>query len=93
LATVPIYRGDAVLRRAGALNAHPLNRAPAARVNAADAQRLGLADGERVRVGDIATLPLVIDAAVPEGAVWIEAAHADTATLPPYGAALTLGKA
>ncbi len=34
LATWPIYRGDAVLRRATALNAHPLNRAPAVRLNA-----------------------------------------------------------
>ncbi|KAG9562300.1 hypothetical protein KCV01_g20956, partial [Aureobasidium melanogenum] len=31
LATTPIYRGDAVLRRAGALNSHPLNRAAAIR--------------------------------------------------------------
>jgi NADH-quinone oxidoreductase subunit G len=37
-------------------------------------------------------LPLVIDPAVPAGAVWIEAAHSATATLPPYGAAITLGK-
>jgi len=38
-------------------------------------------------------LPLVIDAAVPDGSVWIEAAQDITATLPPYGAAITLGKA
>ena len=92
LATWPIYRGDAVLRRATALNAHPLNRAPAVRVNAAEAARLGLADGAPVRVAD-ATLPLVVDHAVPEGAVWIEAAQDTTATLPPYGAAITVSKA
>jgi len=92
LATWPIYRGDAVLRRATALNAHPLNRAPAARVNAQDAQRLGLANGDDVRIDDVA-LPLVVDAAVPDGAVWIEAAQDLTATLPPYGAAITLSKA
>jgi NADH-quinone oxidoreductase subunit G len=39
------------------------------------------------------TLPVVIDAAVPDGAVWIEAAHDLTATLPPYGASITLSKA
>ncbi len=92
LATWPIYRGDAVLRRATALNAHPLNRAPAVRVNAAEAQRQGLADGAQVRVGEVA-LPLVIDVAVPDGTVWIEAAQDLTATLPPYGAAITLSKA
>lgn len=92
LATWPIYRGDAVLRRATALNAHPLNRAPAVRVNAAEAQRQGLADVAQVRVGEVA-LPLVIDAAVPDGAAWIEAAQDLTATLPPYGAAITLSKA
>jgi NADH-quinone oxidoreductase subunit G len=92
LATWPIYRGDAVLRRATALNAHPLNRAPAVRVNAAEAQRQGVAGGAQARVGEVA-LPLVIDAAVPDGAAWIEAAQDLTATLPPYGAAITLSKA
>ncbi|GAB2548498.1 NADH-quinone oxidoreductase subunit NuoG [Rhodanobacter koreensis] len=92
LATWPIYRGDAVLRRATALNAHPLNRAPAVRLNAAEAQRLGLAAGAQVRIGDV-LLPLVVDVAVPDGAAWIEAAQDLTATLPPYGAAITLSKA
>ena len=92
LATWPIYRGDAVLRRATALNAHPLNRAPAARLNADEATRLGLAEGAQVRIADT-TLPLVVDHAVPDGAVWVEAAQDITATLPPYGAAITLSKA
>ncbi|GAB3791350.1 NADH-quinone oxidoreductase subunit NuoG [Dyella agri] len=92
LATWPIYRGDAVLRRASALNAHPLNRAPAARINADEAARLGLANGAPVRVGD-ASLPVAIDRSVPDGAVWIEAAQDITATLPPYGAVITLSKA
>ena len=92
LATWPIYRTDAVLRRATALSKHPLNRAPAVRVNAAEAQRLGLGEGASVRVADV-VLPLAIDGSVPDGAAWIEAAHDDTVTLPPYGAALTLSKA
>ena len=92
IATWPIYRGDAVLRRATALNAHPLNRPAAVRLNAQEAARLGFADGEQVRVGD-SVLPLRIDVAVPEGAAWIEAAQDLTAALPPYGAAITLSKA
>ncbi len=92
IATWPIYRGDAVLRRATALNAHPLNRAPAVRINADEAARLGLADGAPVRVGE-AALPVAIDRTVPDGAVWIEAAQDTTATLPPHGAAITLSRA
>ncbi|WP_109126832.1 NADH-quinone oxidoreductase subunit NuoG [Dyella sp. C11] len=92
LATWPIYRTDAVLRRATALSKHPLNRAPAVRVNADEAKRLGLEQGSAVRVAD-AVLPLVIDVTVPDGAAWIEAAHEDTVSLPPYGAVLTLSKA
>jgi NADH-quinone oxidoreductase subunit G len=92
LATWPIYRSDAVLRRATALQAHPLNRAAAVRLNAEEAQRQGLVDGGQVKVANV-VLPLVIDATVPDGAVWIEAAHDQTATLPPYGAAITLSKA
>ncbi|MDQ0008592.1 NADH-quinone oxidoreductase subunit G [Luteibacter jiangsuensis] len=92
LATTPIYRVDAVLRRAGALNAHPLNRPAAIRINADEAGKLGLVDGGNARIGD-AVLPVAIDAAVPAGAAWIEAAHSETAMLPPYGAAITLSKA
>ncbi|UPG84459.1 NADH-quinone oxidoreductase subunit NuoG [Luteibacter aegosomatis] len=92
LATTPIYRVDAVLRRAGALNSHPLNRPAAIRINADDAGKLGLAEGGNARVGD-AVLPVAIDASVPAGAAWIEAALPETAMLPPYGAAITLSKA
>ncbi|MEO6925200.1 MAG: NADH-quinone oxidoreductase subunit NuoG [Rhodanobacter sp.] len=92
IATWPIYRGDAVLRRATALNAHPLNRPPAVRLNADEAVRMGLAGGDEVRLDDV-LLPVLIDGAVPDHAVWIEAAQDLTATLPPYGAAITLTKA
>jgi len=92
LATLPIYRSDAVLRRATALQAHPLNRAPAVRLNADEAQRLGLTEGAQVRLAE-STLPLVIDKAVPDGTAWIEAGQDITAALPPYGAAITLSKA
>ena len=92
IATWPIYRGDAVLRRATALNAHPLNRAAAVRLNPQQAAKLGLTAGEQVRIDEV-LLPLQLDAAVPAGAVWIEAARDHTATLPPYGASITLTKA
>ncbi|MEY2114833.1 MULTISPECIES: NADH-quinone oxidoreductase subunit NuoG [Rhodanobacter] len=92
LATWPIYRLDAVLRRATALNAHPLNRAPAIRLNEAEARRQGLVAGAQATIGAV-QLPVLVDAAVPDGAVWIEAAHDLTATLPPHGAAITLSKA
>ena len=93
LATWPIYRSDAVLRRVMALNAHPLNRVPAVRLNGNEAGRLGFASGDQVRVADT-LLPLAIDASVPDGAAWIEAAQDPTATLPPYGATITqIGRA
>jgi NADH-quinone oxidoreductase subunit G len=92
LATWPVYRSDAVLRRATALQAHPLNRAPAVRLNKAEAQQHGLGEGDQVKLANV-VLPLAIDATVPDGAVWIEAAHDQTAMLPPYGAAITLSKA
>ncbi len=92
LATLPIYRSDAVLRRAKALQAHPLNRAPAVRLNADEAQRLGLTEGGQVRLAE-STLPLVLDKSVPDGTAWIEAGHDVTAVLPPYGAAINLSKA
>ncbi|HLI17395.1 MAG TPA: NADH-quinone oxidoreductase subunit NuoG [Rhodanobacteraceae bacterium] len=89
LATVGIYRTDAVVRRAKALQAHPLNRAPAVRICADDARKLGVIAGTKVDV-DGTVLPVVIDAAVPQGCAWIEAGHAATGSLPPYGAPLTI---
>jgi NADH-quinone oxidoreductase subunit G len=87
--TVGIYRSDAVVRRAKALQAHPLNRAPALRICADDARALALLDGVKADVDGV-TLPVVVDAAVPKGCAWIEAGHAATASLPPHGAALTI---
>jgi NADH-quinone oxidoreductase subunit G len=89
VATVGIYRTDAVVRRAKALQAHPLNRAPALRICADDARALGLLHGVKADV-DGTVLPVVVDPAVPKGCAWIEAGHAATASLPPHGAALTI---
>lgn len=85
--TPAIYRTDAVVRRAEALQAHPLNNAPRIVLNVEDAARLQLAEGQMARVGTDAgkaTLPVVVDARVAAGAVWIESGHGATA---PLGAA------
>ncbi len=92
LVTIPIYRVDAVVRRASPLQQHPLNRAPALRLNADDADALQLSNGARATINGV-ELPVVIDNAVPRSCAWIEAAHEATAMLPPYGSALNITKA
>jgi Anaerobic dehydrogenases, typically selenocysteine-containing len=83
LALVPaIYRTDAVVRRAAALQAHPLNVAPRIVLNPADAA--GIESGAVVKVKGAhgtATLPAVVDARVAAGAAWIEGGHGATAPL------------
>ena len=84
IATQGIYRSDAVVRRASALQAHPLNRAPRAVLHPDDAGAIGLADGETctasVEAGT-ATLPVSISNMVARGCVWIERGHGATAAL------------
>ena len=92
IATTAIYRADAVLRRTPSLQAHPLTRGARATLNPEDALALGLGSGASARVGST-TLPVDVSRRVPKGAVWIEAGYAETATLPPYGAALDITKA
>jgi NADH-quinone oxidoreductase subunit G len=85
--TAAIYRTDAVVRRAQALQSHPLNAAPRIVLNADDAARLQLVEGQMAKVGTDAgkaTLPVVVDARVAAGSVWIESGHGATA---PLGAA------
>jgi NADH-quinone oxidoreductase subunit G len=87
VSTPAIYRTDAVVRRAEALQSHPLNTAPHIVLNAEDASRLQLTSGQMAKVGTEAgraTLPVVVDARVAAGAVWIESGHGATA---PLGAA------
>ncbi len=91
--SIPIYRGDAVLRRATALNEHPLTRPPEAVMAPADARAMQLEDGQRVRVTGGQVLPLRVDARVPAGAVWIQSTHAATSKLVPMGATLSVDKA
>ena len=89
VATVGIYRTDAVVRRAKALQAHPLNRAPAVRINADVARSLGVIAGAKANVNGT-VLPVVVDTAVPNGCAWIEAGFAATGSLPPHGAELII---
>ncbi|MCM2336282.1 MAG: NADH-quinone oxidoreductase subunit NuoG [Pseudomonas sp.] len=82
-----IYRTDGVVRRAAALQSHPLNLAPRAVVHPDDAQALGLADGvvgAFTSAAGTATLPVAVNANVARGTVWIEGGHGATA---PLGAA------
>ncbi|WP_411832177.1 NADH-quinone oxidoreductase subunit NuoG [Pseudoxanthomonas mexicana] len=79
-----IYRTDAVVRRAAALQAHPLNLAPRLVLNPADAQAAGLQAGQVAKVGGgdgAATLPVAVDARVAPGAAWIESGHGATSPL------------
>ncbi|SHE36797.1 NADH-quinone oxidoreductase subunit NuoG [Thermomonas hydrothermalis] len=79
-----IYRVDAVIRRATALQLHPLNAGPHATLNPADASALGLMEGAMARFATAAgsaTLPVKVDARVAQGCVWIESGHGATAPL------------
>ena len=85
LAAVPaIYRTDAFVRRAAALQAHPLSIAPRIVLNPVDAQAAGLAEGQVARAtadAGTATLPVYLDARVAPGVAWIETGHGATAPL------------
>jgi NADH-quinone oxidoreductase subunit G len=95
IATMPIYRSDAVVRRATALQSHPLTHPASVFLNPEDALALGFGNGAQARVGGSgseAVLPVVVNRAVPRGAAWIESGYAETAVLPPNGAMLTIAR-
>jgi NADH-quinone oxidoreductase subunit G len=84
IASHAIYRVDGVVRRATALQAHPLNHGPRVSVNPADAGAAGLADGDMARLGTsagTATLPVQLDPRVAPGCAWVETGHGATAPL------------
>jgi NADH-quinone oxidoreductase subunit G len=88
LAEVPLYRTDALVRRASALQETADNPPPAARLHPAQADRLGLREGMPVRVAMAegeARLTVVLDARVPEGSVLIPAGFPETAGLGGHG--------
>jgi NADH-quinone oxidoreductase subunit G len=89
IVATPIYRGDAVLRRAAALNAHPLTRGAHAALHPDDARALGLAEGAMAKVGDgvgNSALPVLLSPRIARGAIWIESGYEATAPLSPTAA-------
>ena len=84
IATTPIYRGDAVLRRAKALNDHPLTHGAFAVLHPEEALARGLSEGAMVKLGDgvgVAALPVKISSRIPAGTIWVETSYEATAPL------------
>jgi NADH-quinone oxidoreductase subunit G len=81
---VPIYRSDAMVRRAPALQATAASRAPVARMHQQTLDSLGLKTGDHVRVksstGQV-SLSAEMDNTLVPGAVRIAAAFEQTAAL------------
>ena len=92
ITTTAIYRADSVLRRTQSLQAHPLTKGALAVLHPEDGLALGLGNGANASVGGM-IVPVELSKRVPRGAVWIEAGYAETAMLPPQGAALDITKA
>jgi NADH-quinone oxidoreductase subunit G len=81
---VPIYRTDALVRRAEPLQQTPASALPTARMNAVTLEKMSLADGESVRVRSAqgeTVLPVQLDDTVASGCVRIATAFAETASL------------
>ncbi|QIL20787.1 NADH-quinone oxidoreductase subunit NuoG [Thermomonas sp. HDW16] len=79
-----IYRVDGVVRRAQALQEHPLTFGARVVLNAADAAATGLADGAMAKLANrvgTATLQVAIDDRVGPGCAWIESGYGATAPL------------
>ncbi|TKS54242.1 NADH-quinone oxidoreductase subunit NuoG [Luteimonas yindakuii] len=85
LAVAPaIYRSDAMVRRAPALQAHPLTLGPRIVVHPADAGALGVGDGAMARVSNhagTATLQVTVSDQVAAGTVFVESGYGATAAL------------
>ena len=79
-----IYRTDAVVRRAAALQAHPLTRGARVVMHPGDAQAAGVEGGSIAKVGNdvgTASLPVEVSDRVARGTVWIESGYGATAPL------------
>lgn len=95
LATAPVYRIDAQLRRSTSLNDHPLTKGQGVELHPEDAAALGLADGAIAKVADAnghAALPVRLNARIAKGTAWVESGYPATAPLSAHGA-LTITKA
>ena len=83
VSTTALYRTDAVVRRAAALQAHPSTRAPCVSIQAALAQQLNLSAGQMVAVSTAegkAVLPMAIHPHMAANTLWV--ASGDQATAP-----------
>ena len=81
---VPLYRTDALVRRAGALQSTRDNPPAAARLCRGEAQQLGVDDGDRVSIATstaTVSLPVYMDEAVPAGCVFVPAGYEATVSL------------
>lgn len=79
-----IYRVDGLVRRAQALQAHPLNVGPRVTLHPDDARAAGLATGAMAKVSTgagTATLQVHLSEAVAAGCAWVESGHGATAAL------------
>ncbi len=79
-----IYRVDGVTRRASALQSHPLNAGPRIVLHPADAAAASLVEGAMAKVDNgvgTATLQVVVDDRVAQGAAWVESGYGATAAL------------
>ena len=84
IASSPIYRVDAVTRRATALQSHPLTEGARIVMHPSDARKAGLLEGQMAKVGDgigSATLLVRVSAKVAESCVWIESNYPASAPL------------
>ena len=84
VASQAYYRSDAVVRRAAALQAHPLNVGPRITLHPQAAAAHALADGAMARCegsAGTATLQVVFDDRVAPGCAWIENGYGATAPL------------
>ena len=78
------YRTDAVVRRAAALQAHPLTLGARVVLHPQDAQAAGLTVDAIAKVSNnigTSTLPVTISDRVAPGCVWIESGYGATAAL------------
>ena len=92
---VPMYAGDALLRRAISLQKTSDAQSLCLRLNTAEASRLDMVDGERVSVtqGETsATMNLVVDDSIPEGSAWIPMAVKGAGQLGEAFASVKVGK-
>ncbi|WP_159016021.1 NADH-quinone oxidoreductase subunit NuoG [Cognatiluteimonas profundi] len=79
-----IYRTDGVVRRAAALQAHPLTLGARAVMHPDTARQAGITDGAVAKIRNdngTATLPVAITDKVAEGCVWVESGYGATAAL------------